>query len=154
MAEGKYSTEAQLGILHTKADVSAREITELRSILRQLEIALGSVKIIEIQTLQTVKDHDRLSITVHNLNQKLADIQEDLEKDVSDKIKDIESKIQVAGRSHLALEKWIRERYNIGRGIFLVVNAIVFLLGGISTLYVKSVFDKMQDIKVSIEGKK
>lgn len=140
------SSSVQLGVLHTKFELLSSNLSEIKSFLKQVQDLTNSVKLLELQTAQNSKEYDKLQSTLYSLHKTLESINGEVESQIKELSKDLVSKIATNSSSIDSNDKWIKERYNIGKGIFIAMNALLTIIITFTAIYVKLNADKLDRV--------
>lgn len=149
--ETAQSAEATIWVLRTKVDILTSSLADIKETLKRIVDIVGVISIIEINAKQLSKESTALEIALDTLAEQVSK----LEKNVAE---DIQKASASGGKKHDDLHSQIsklrtewEEKYNMARGMWLVVSAMMTLTAGSAFLYVKSYTTKVDDSHAWIE---
>lgn len=142
----QHSVESTISVLELKVNLLSGSITEIKDSVKRIEDVVSLIKLVEAQANQQTRDVERLTQTVHNLHTSIQDSSSEFEnkldttkRDLTQKILDANSKIDAND------DKW-KERWNLGRGLWLGVTLLLFTFGGVGTFAVSRLYSNMSEM--------
>lgn len=142
----QHSVESVISVLELKVNLLSSSITEIKDSVKRIEDVVSLIKLVEAQANQQTRDVERLTQTVHNLHTTIQDSSSEFEnkldvakRELTKKIADADSKIDAND------DKW-KERWNLGRGLWLGVTILLFTFGGVGTFAVSRLYSNISEM--------
>lgn len=161
--------EVKVAMLENRTVVTADAILELKNALRRIEDVIGVIRLVESQSTQQQKTVDKLQDQMEGLEKEMSGHRletstklQGVGTSISRQLEDAVTKLQTAmveasaetATALKAVEKksgtveneW-KEKYNIGKGLWLAFSAIWILFGGGIVFFLKSYYNDFQDVR-------
>lgn len=136
--ESSITAEATIWVLRTKVDMLTVSLSDIKDTLKRIVDIVGVISIIEVNAKQLSKESTSLQTALDDLAEQVAKLEKSIDEDIQDSANSLGKKHSELQAEVAKLRTFWEEKYNIARGMWIVVSAIMALTASGVFMYFKS----------------
>lgn len=152
--ESGLSADATIWVLRTKVDMLTSSLTDIKETLKRIVDIVGVISIIEVNAKQLSKESASLAAALDALAEQVGKLEKSFAEDIQKSASSTGKKYEDMQAQITKLRTDWEEKYNMARGMWLVVSALAAVMSGGAFMYFKSYTSKIDDNSAWIERNK